>query len=138
MNLEIAAVVDLVERNANWGGCCRLSRADGAEIEQVTPCHLMISASIRNSRAGSSASPGYRTTAANPRQGAALLAPAGVEEIGGAAGRGRGRERRLGDGGRGSGVGVGGGAVVPTLFCVSGDPYSGSAGSPCTGGECCR
>jgi hypothetical protein len=22
-------VVDLVERNANWGGCCRRSRADG-------------------------------------------------------------------------------------------------------------
>jgi hypothetical protein len=29
MNLEIAVVVDLVERNANWGGCCRRSRADG-------------------------------------------------------------------------------------------------------------
>jgi hypothetical protein len=47
---------------------------------------------------GSSASPRCQTTAATPRQGAALLAPAAVVEIGVAGGRGRGRERRLGDG----------------------------------------
>jgi hypothetical protein len=64
--------------------------------------------------------------------GAALLAPAVVVEIGGAV-----VVVVSGAAGAGGG-GVDGGAVVPALFFVSGDPYSGSVRKPDIRGECCR
>jgi hypothetical protein len=117
MNLEIAVVVDLVERNANWGGCCRRLRAEVGERKTRTmrvffqTWESKVIATLADLGIERMQSSRFQRIARLPDDRSQSATRRGPPGSGGRRGdrrrRGRDRERRRGGGGR---SGVDGGA----------------------------